>query len=270
MVQRLKVKILGCGCSTGVPRIDGYWGACNPDDPRNRRSRCSAWFGVYDGFDESRMTSVVVDTAPDFREQILRGKISKLDAILWTHDHADQTHGLDDMRAFTFAQGRPIDGYMDQTTFETLTERFGYVFNGKFGYPAVCNPFVIPEHGSLWNIGGEGGDLPIVTFDQEHGPIRSVGYRFGDVAYSSDVSDIPEASFEALYGLKVWIVDALRYKPHPTHAHLERALSWVEKFKPERTILTNLHQDMDYETLKNQLPAHVEPAVDQLTLDVKL
>ncbi len=270
MSQVLKIRILGCGCSTGVPRIDGYWGACDPNDPRNRRSRCSAWFGLYDDARPERVTSVVVDTAPDFREQMVKAGVTAIDSILWTHDHADQAHGLDDMRAYTFAKSKPINGYMDHATHKTLTERFGYVFTGNLGYPPVCEPHIIPAHGVPWSISGEGGVLPVLTFDQEHGPIRSVGYRFGDVAYSSDVSHIPETSFDALYGLKVWIVDALRYKPHPTHSHLDRTLGWVEKFRPERTILTNLHQDMDFEALKNQLPAHVEPAVDQMCIELSL
>lgn len=267
MSKTLTVKILGSGCSTGVPRVDGYWGACDPENPKNRRSRCSAWFGLSDG---ERLTSVVIDTAPDFREQMIRAALPHIDAILWTHDHADQTHGLDDMRAFTFARGRPIDGYMDEATYATLTHRFGYVFEGNLGYPPVCEPHHLPPHGTQWSISGEGGDLPVITFDQAHGPIRSVGYRIGDIAYSSDISDLPEESFEALKGLKVWIVDALRYKPHPTHSHLERTLRWIERVNPERAILTNLHQDMDYQALKAILPAGVEPAYDQLAVKVSL
>ena len=267
MAKTLTVRILGSGCSTGVPRVDGYWGACDPQNPKNRRSRCSAWFGLSD---DNGLTSVVIDTAPDFREQMIRAAVPHIDAILWTHDHADQTHGLDDMRAFTFARGRPIDGYMDEATHATLTGRFGYVFKGNLGYPPVCVPHLIPHHGTPWSISGEGGGMPVVTFDQAHGPIRSVGYRIGDIAYSSDISDMPEDSFDALQGLKVWIVDALRYKPHPTHSHLEKTLGWVERVKPERAILTNLHQDMDYEALKAILPAGVEPGFDQMEVKVLL
>lgn len=267
MTRTLTVRILGSGCSTGVPRVDGYWGACDPQNPKNRRSRCSAWFGLSDGHG---LTSAVIDTAPDFREQMIRAAVPHIDAILWTHDHADQTHGLDDMRAFTFARERPIDGYMDETTYATLTGRFGYVFKGNLGYPPVCQPHRIPPHGTPWRISGEGGEMPIMTFDQAHGPIRSVGYRIGDVAYSSDISDMPEQSFEALGGLKLWIVDALRYKPHPTHSHLEQTLSWIERFRPERAILTNLHQDMDYDALTAILPENVEPAYDQMEVEILL
>ena len=261
MNRVLKVRVLGCGCSTGVPRIDGYWGACDPSNPKNRRTRCSAWFGVCDG---DRMTSVAVDTAPEFREQMVRAGVHRLDAVLWTHDHADQVHGIDDMRAYTFAAHQMIDGYMDIATRETLRARFGYIFEGKMGYPPVCREHLIPPHGTPWQVEGEGGALPILTFDQEHGPIRSIGYRIGNVAYSSDMSHIPESSYPALQGLDLWIVDAMRRKPHPTHSHLEATLELIARLRPRRAVLTNLHQEMDYEALKAELPAGVEPAYDQM------
>ncbi|MDV6329375.1 MBL fold metallo-hydrolase [Asticcacaulis sp. 201] len=270
MSQTLIVKILGCGCSTGVPRIDGYWGACDPTNAKNRRSRCSAWFGLHDDATPDALTSVVVDTSPEFRSQMIAAGVESIDAVLWTHDHADQCHGIDDMRAYTFALGRPIDGYFDAATRETLETRFKYVFTGNLGYPPVCEPHLIPPHGQIWQIKGAGGAMPVVTFDQIHGPIRSVGYRIGDVAYSSDVSDVPEHSFDALKNLKVWIVDCLRYKPHPTHSHLEKTLRWIKRVKPERAILTNLHQDIDYDALARILPPGVEPAYDQLELKVSL
>jgi len=268
MSPKLRVRILGSGCSTGVPRIDGYWGACDPENPRNRRTRCAMWIGLYDG--EDRYTSVVVDTAPEFREQMIRADVRKLDAVLWTHDHADQTHGIDDMRAYTFGREGLLAGYADAATLTTLRSRFGYVFEGKYGYPPICQGNIIPPHGTPWSIAGEGGSLPVLTFDQAHGPIRSVGYRFGPVAYSSDVSDIPEESFAALCGLKVWIVDALRLRPHPTHAHLDLAIAWAQRVQPELTILTNLHQDMDYEILKSRLPANIVPAYDQMEVQLEL
>jgi phosphoribosyl 1,2-cyclic phosphate phosphodiesterase len=267
MTQTLTVRILGSGCSTGVPRIDGYWGACDPANPKNRRTRCSAWFGLSDGIG---LTSVVIDTSPEFREQMIRARVPHIDAILWTHDHADQTHGLDDMRAYTFAREHKIDGYMDEATYQSLSRRFAYIFTGNHGYPPICNPRHIPAHGEAWGVSGAGGYLAVTTFDQAHGPIRSVGYRLGDVAYSSDISGLPEESLEALKDLNVWIVDCLRYKPHPTHAHLEKTLGWIERIKPERAILTNLHQDMDYEALKAILPSHVEPAYDQMEIQIVL
>lgn len=268
MSRRLSVTILGSGCSTGVPRIDGYWGACDPKNPKNRRSRCSAWFAAYDG--DSAPTSLLIDTSPDLRHQALAAGIPHLDAVLWTHDHADQTHGIDDLRAFTFAGDEPLKGYMDAVTQETLMGRFSYIFEGRQFYPPLCQPHLIPPHGEVWYVDGPGGKVPVRTFDQAHGPIRSVGYRIGDIAYSSDISDLPEDSFAALTGLKLWIVDALRLKPHPTHSHLDKTLEWIEKVRPERAILTNLHQDLDYAVLAEQLPAHIEPAYDQLSVTVDL
>ncbi|MFT3996563.1 MAG: MBL fold metallo-hydrolase, partial [Asticcacaulis sp.] len=153
---------------------------------------------------------------------------------------------------------------------ETLSQRFGYVFTGKFGYPPICDQRALPPFGREFTLDGEGGAVRVVTFDQEHGPIRSVGYRIGDVAYSSDISGLPEDSFDILSGVKVWIVDALRYAPHPTHAHLALALEWIARVKPERAILTNLHQDMDYEELRAQLPDGVEPAYDQMIIETTI
>ena len=270
MSRKLRVTILGSGCSTGVPRVDGYWGACDPNNPKNRRSRCSAWVAAYDDTTPEKLTSIMIDTSPDLRHQVIAAGVPKVDAVLWTHDHADQTHGIDDLRAFIFGRQAPIDGYMDQPTHDTLMSRFRYAFRGNQGYPPVYTDNLIPPHGTKWEIRGEGGNIPIWTFDQQHGPIRSVGYRLGDIAYSSDVSDIPEESFEALSGLKLWIVDALRHTPHPTHAHLEKSLEWIARVKPDHAVLTNLHQDLDYDALRAILPANVEPAFDQLTLEVAL
>ncbi len=270
MSRKLRITLLGSGCSTGVPRVDGYWGACDPENPKNRRSRCSAWLAGWDQATPEKVTSVMIDTAPECREQILRAGVPHVDAVLWTHDHADQAHGIDDLRAFIFARNAPIDGYMDEATHKTLMSRFGYAFRGNLGYPPVYTDHLIPAHGTAWSVSGEGGSLPVVTFDQAHGPIRSVGYRVGDIAYSSDISDLPEDSFAALDGLKVWVVDCLRYKPHPTHSHLEKTLAWIDRLKPDHAILTNLHQDMDYNALKAVLPANVEPAFDQLSIEVSL
>lgn len=269
-MKRLQVTILGSGCSTGVPRADGYWGQCDPANPKNRRSRCSAWLSLSDETAPGKSTSVVIDTAPDFREQAIRAGISHVDAVLWTHDHADQTHGLDDLRPFIFARGRPIDGYMDDATHATLIERFRYSFKGNQGYPPVYNGLRIPSHGVPWQVEGEGGALPVVTFDQEHGPIRSVGYKVGNFAYSSDLNGLPEASFAALEGLDLWVVDCLRHHPHPTHSHMAQTLEWIARLRPRHAVLTNLHQDLDYETLRRQLPANIEPAYDQMRLQLNI
>lgn len=266
----LEITVLGCGSSGGVPRADGDWGDCDPENPKNLRSRCSMLVRRK-GVSAERETTVVVDTSPDFRLQSALAGVKRLDAVLLTHDHADQVHGLDDVRAFFIRQrGVRIDCHMDAATHDTMMRRFGYIFEGEGGYPAICEPRPIPPHGRAWTIDGPSGAIPVVTFDQDHGGVRSVGYRFGGVAYSSDVVDLDEAAFEALAGLDVWIVDALRRRPHPTHAHLERTLEWIARAKPRRAILTNMHIDLDYETLLRELPAGVEPAYDGLRLEHQL
>ena len=262
----LEFTILGCGSSGGVPRPDGDWGACDPAEPKNRRRRCSLLVRRK-GEDVARETTIVVDTSPDLREQAIDAKVRRIDAVLFTHDHADQAHGIDDLRAFFLRQRARIPTHMDAETFASLSNRFGYIFEPANAYPSICEPHVIPDHGVSWQVRGPSGAIPVVTFDQDHGNIRSVGYRFGDVAYSPDVRAIPEASFAALEGLDLWIVDALRFTPHPTHAHLERTLGWIERVKPRRAVLTNLHIDMDYNYLRRQLPAGVEPAYDGMVLE---
>lgn len=262
--MRLKATILGCGSSGGVPRIGGGWGACDPNEPRNRRSRCSLLV-------EQAKTRVLVDTSPDLREQLLRAGAGTLDAVLYTHDHADQTHGIDDLRVIAGNMHRRIDAYMDARTAQTITSRFGYCFKTPPGsaYPPILNlkplaPFVPVR------IDGGGDALEVLPFDQAHGDISSLGFRFGPLAYSSDVSDLPEASFEALRGVECWILDALRYRPHPTHIHVERALEWIARVGPKRAILTNLHTDLDYRTLARELPAGVEPAHDGMVIELEM
>jgi phosphoribosyl 1,2-cyclic phosphate phosphodiesterase len=262
----LEVTILGCGSSGGVPRADGDWGACDPAHPRNRRSRCSLLVRRRGGGAE-RETTVLVDASPDLRLQTAGAGARRLDAVLLTHDHADQVHGIDDVRAFFIRQRARIDCWMDPATEASMRRRFGYIFQGEDGYPAICTPRSIPGHGEPWLIDGPSGPIPVRGFDQDHGSVRSVGYRFGAVAYSSDVVGLDEAAFDALSGLEVWIVDALRYRPHPTHAHLELTLQWIARVRPARAILTNLHIDMDYETLRSELPDNVEPAFDGLRLE---
>lgn len=264
MSGELEFTILGCGSSGGVPRADGDWGACDPAEPKNRRSRCSLL--VRRKADSGPQTTIVVDTSPDFREQAICAGVKRLDAILFTHDHADQAHGIDDVRAFFLRQRARIPTWMDAATFASLSNRFGYIFEPVGGYPAICEPHVIPAHGDRWEVQGPYGAVPVTTFDMDHGEIRSVGYRFGNVAYSPDVRDLPEESFEALRDLDVWIVDALRWTPHPTHAHVEKTLGWIERVNPRRAILTNLHIDLDFNALARDLPSGVEPAFDGLML----
>ena len=269
MSGELEITILGSGSSGGVPRADGDWGDCDPHEPKNQRSRCSLLVRRLGEGAEHEKT-VLVDTSPDLRSQTAAAGAKRLDAVLLTHDHADQTHGIDDIRAFFIRQRARIPTYMDEVTTASMMRRFGYVFDGEGGYPGIAERHVLPAHGEAWHIDGPSGAIPVVTFDQDHGGIRSVGYRFGDVAYSSDVVHLDDHAFAALHGLDVWIVDALRWRPHPTHAHVERALEWIERVRPRRAILTNMHIDLDYNDLKRKLPKGVEPAFDGLRLKHQL
>ncbi len=270
MSPSLEVVILGSGSSGGVPRADGAWGACDPANPLNRRSRCSLMVRRTSEEGPERQTTVVVDASPEFRIQTAAAGTRRLDALLMTHDHADQAHGIDDIRAFALTQRARIACWMDQATRASLLRRFGYIFAGEGYYPAIADIHDLPAHGAKWSVQGPSGPIPVVTFDQDHGGVRSVGYRFGGLAYSSDVVDLAEPAFEALEGLDVWIVDALRYTPHPTHAHVDRALEWIARVRPRRAILTNLHIDLDYDALTGRLPPGVEPAYDGMTLTIPL
>ncbi len=267
MSGTLEVVILGSGSSGGVPRADGEWGACDPSNPKNFRTRCSL---LVRRLGEGAQTSVLVDTSPELRIQTARAGVKRVDAVLLSHDHADQVHGLDDVRAFYLRQQARIPCFMDPATRRTMKQRFGYIFEGEGGYPAICDDRPLPPHGEAWAVEGPSGAIPIVTFDQDHGGVRSVGYRFGGVAYSSDVVGLDEAAFAALADLDVWIVDTLRYRPHPTHAHLDLALEWIDRVRPRRAILTNLHIDLDFDTLAAELPAGVEPAYDGLSFEHEL
>ena len=270
MTARLEVTVLGCGSSAGVPRADGNWGACDPANPRNVRSRCSLAVRRLSEEGPERQTTLVVDAAPEFRLQTAAAGARRLDGLLLTHDHADQCHGIDDIRAFALGQHRRIDCWMDDVTRASLEHRFRYLFHGEELYPAIAEARTTPPHGAAWEIDGPSGAIPVTTFDQGHGPIRSLGYRFGNMAYSSDVVDLPEASFSALESLDVWIVDALRYAPHPTHAHVDKTLAWIERVKPKRAILTNMHIDLDFAELARRLPSDVEPAYDGMRFSVEM
>ncbi|HTK34975.1 MAG TPA: MBL fold metallo-hydrolase [Caulobacteraceae bacterium] len=268
-MSALEFTILGCGSSGGSPRADGNWGACDPSEPKNLRTRCSLLVRRTGPAEPGAWTTVLVDTAPDLRLQTAAAGVKRVDAVLFTHDHADQTHGIDDLRAFYLRHGVRIPCHMDEATSLQLHARFGYVFRSQGGYPAICEAVDLPAYGRPFAIDGPSGSIPVVGFDQDHGEIRSVGFRFGDVAYSSDVVGFPEASFEALKGLDTWIVDALRDTPHPTHAHVAMTLEWIARVKPRRAILTNLHIDLDYATLRRRLPPGVEPAYDQMRFVVE-
>lgn len=274
MSASLEVTILGCGSSSGVPRVGGPdgkgdWGACDPSNPKNRRRRCSILVRRGDIGGE---TSVLVDTAPDLREQLLSAHVSRLDAVLITHDHADQLHGIDDLRAVAYGMRARIDVYSDQATIDAARARFGYCFDTPegSGYPPILATRHIPEPFRDFEIDGLGGRITVGTFWQQHGRIRSLGFRFGSIAYSSDVNALDEEAFCSLEGVDCWIVDALRYTPHPTHANVATALEWIARVKPRRAILTNLHIDLDYKALRCELPPGVEPAYDGMVVSAAL
>lgn len=268
MTGSLEFTILGSGSSGGVPRADGDWGDCDPAEPKNHRSRCSLLVRRKGEGGPSHETTVVVDTSPDFRLQAVAAGVRRVDAALFTHDHADQAHGIDDLRPFFLNQRVRIPAYMDTATREGLLTRFGYVFHSQGGYPAICEPRLIPPLGVDFEVDGPSGAIPVRTFDVDHGEIRAVGYRFGGVAYTPDVRAIPDGGWADLDDLDVWIVDALRWKPHPTHAHVELALDWIARAKPRRAILTNLHIDLDFNALAARLPPGVEPGYDGLRFEL--
>jgi phosphoribosyl 1,2-cyclic phosphate phosphodiesterase len=266
----LEVRILGCGSSGGVPRLgEGtpYWGACDPANPKNRRSRCSVLVTERGAHGETRL---LVDTAPDLREQLLAANIGRLDAVLITHDHADQLHGMDDLRVITLNMKHRLDLWSDRRGLEGVMKKFGYCFETPPGsdYPPILNAHEIPEPFAPFELTGPGGAVPVLGFGQSHGRIRSLGYRFGPLAYSPDVDGLDDEAFAALEGVECWIVDALRYAPHPSHAHLARTLEWIARVRPKRAILTNMHVDMDFDRLARELPPGVEPAYDGMIVTV--
>lgn len=257
-------RILGCGSSPGVPRIGGDWGVCDPQNPKNRRRRASLLITQRDT-ETGGITRVLVDTGPDLREQMLDSGVDWVDGVVYTHAHADHIHGIDDLRSFVINRRKRVDIHADVPTLARLNEAFGYCFKTPEGssYPPILNAHLI-EAGTPVTIDGPGGRVTLMPYIQQHGDINSLGFRVGDVAYSPDVSRLDERSTQYLTGLKVWIVDALRYKPHPSHFSVDEALEWVEKLRPTRTILTHMHVDLDYATLAGELPAGVEPAYDGL------
>jgi phosphoribosyl 1,2-cyclic phosphate phosphodiesterase len=267
----LEIRILGCGSSGGVPRLGGegeggYWGICDPANPKNRRSRCSLLLRQKTPQGETR---VLVDTAPDLRQQLLDARIGRLDGVLISHAHADQLHGMDDLRVLVVAnKGARIDVWTDRRTLTEVMRKFDYCFVQPAGsdYPTILNAHEIPEPFAPFAIPGPGGALGVRAFGQRHGSIRSLGFRFGGLAYSPDVDALDADAFAALEDLDCWIVDALRPTPHPSHAHLGRTLEWIARVRPRRAILTNMHVDMDYETLVRQLPPGIEPAHDGMTI----
>jgi len=270
MSTSTRVTVLGSGSSGGVPRVGGDWGACDPAEPRNRRRRCSMliqqWQGAMGA--PADATAVLIDTSPDLREQLLDAAVTHLDGVLYTHAHADQAHGIDDLRALAYHMRRRIPVWLDAPTRADLHPRFQYCFEGAGGYPAILKEMEPLVAGVPVTVRGPGGDFTALPLAQDHGGGPSLGFRFGAIGYSNDVVALPEESLAALLGLKLWFVDTLRETPHPTHSHLAQSLGWIERLRPERSILTNLHVDMDYRSLSARLPRGVELAYDGMTIDL--
>ncbi|WP_073055514.1 MBL fold metallo-hydrolase [Kaistia soli] len=268
--ERIRITILGCGASPGTPRIGNDWGACDPSEPKNRRTRASI---LIDGFrgDSPYPTRVLVDTGPDVRNQLLEARVDRLDAVLYTHPHADHTHGIDDLRSFWLDSRKLVPVHTDDSTQERLEEAFGYCFKTPAGgsYPPILGRQRIVA-GERFSVDGPGGRLAILPFRQVHGDIDSLGFKIGDFAYSSDVSALPDETLPHLQQLSLWIVDALRWRPHPSHFSVDESIAWHDRLRPRRTIFTHMHGDLDYRTLVAMLPGDIEPAFDGMVIDLSL
>lgn len=269
MGLRRQFTILGCGSSPGVPRITGEWGACDPNNPRNRRLRAALLIEQI-GPDGGR-TTAVIDTGPDFREQMVRAKVRGIDAVLYTHAHADHLHGIDDLRGFVIENGRRVPIWADTFTMERIRAGFGYCVESPPGsnYPPIVKPMVIHDLQPVV-IDGAGGPMIFTPFLQHHGSIHSLGFRIGDFAYCTDVSDFPSESLDRLKDLDVLVIDALQYKFHPSHLSLEQSLDWISRTAPKRAVLTHMHIPLDYETVMRETPEHVEPGYDGLRIEIEV
>ena len=261
-MARLTFTVLGCGSSGGVPRLGGDWGDCDPANPKNRRRRCSL---LVTRETAAGLTRVLIDTSPDMRDQLLDAGVGQLDGVIYTHSHADHMHGIDDLRQVVFNLRRRLPVWADGPTQEALLSRFGYAFIQPEGSPY---PPILDLHSITGpvTVHGDGGPVTLTPFRAEHGSMDALGFRIGPLAYLPDAVEIPPESWPVLQGLDCWIVDALRRKPHPTHAHLALALDWINRVRPTRAVLTNMHIDLDYETLRAELPSHIAPAYDGMTL----
>jgi len=250
--------ILGCGSSMGVPRADGFWGSCDKNNKKNYRTRSSALISRGNN-------NVLIDTSPDLRFQLLKNKIKNLSSVLYTHLHADQTHGINDLRVFFLNNKKKIDIYADKKTLKYLKKNFSYSFKNRFGYPAIA------KANKLKNIFSLGSGNQLISFEAikvKHGKINSIGYIFNNSAYIADCNELSKPNIERLKNLKYFIIDCLRLKSHPSHFCFDEVLSILKEIKPKNTILTNLHSDLDYNILLKKSPINVKPAFDGLKIQL--
>jgi len=265
-MAELKLTILGCGSSGGVPRIGGHWGDCDPANPKNARRRCSLLVERIEG---DLTTRVLIDTSPDLRAQLLDAGVGWLDGVVYTHQHADHTHGLDDLRIVVMNRRERLPVWADGATAASLMSRFGYAFEQPewSTYPPILEmnnisgPFQVP---------GPAGAIAFDPFSVVHGAILSLGFRFHDIAYLPDVSRMPDDGWAKVENLRLWILDALRREPHPTHIHYAQSLDWIARMRPEQAILTNMHIDLDHDTVAAETPDHIRPAYDGLTVSFEI
>ncbi|AQX30683.1 MBL fold metallo-hydrolase [Bartonella schoenbuchensis] len=269
MFDCYRFTILGCGSSPGVPRPNGYWGACDANNPKNKRYRTSL---LVERIDKSgKKTTVVIDTGPDFRSQMIKSHVNYLDAAVYTHPHADHVHGIDDLRSYALAQKCLIDIYANAFTLKYLNESFGYCFQTPKGsnYSPILKAHLINEN-SKFTIQGQGGAITFNTHLQFHGAINSLGFRIGNVAYCTDVNQFPVEALQNLMDLDVLIIDSLQFKPHPSHFSVDQALHWIKYLKPKRAILTHMDNSLDYNDVLNYVPPNVEPAYQGLTFETNV
>lgn len=265
-MAELRFTILGCGSSGGVPRLGGHWGDCDPKNSKNARRRCAL---LVQRITEQGTTTVLIDTSPDMRQQLLDADIGSLDGVIWTHGHADHVHGIDDLRMIVFNTRQRLPVWADGDTQNDLFSRFGYAFvqPKDSPYPPILDMHTI--NGDV-TITGAGGALTFTPIKVNHGSIDALGFRIADLVYMPDVAQIPDASWPLLQNLDCWVLDALRRSPHPTHSHLSQSLEWIDRVGPKRAVLTNMHIDLDYQTLANETPAHITPAFDGMTISYPL
>lgn len=254
----MRVTILGCGASEGTPLLTGHWGDCDPTNPKNKRTRASIAV-------EKEGTLLIVDTSPDLRTQWLREGLDVPSAVFYTHDHADHTHGINDLRPFTYRTKQPTPVYSNKATLDSIKRRFHYAFPSEGEVPDIYRAFLTAHEleGPL-----QIGSIKVTPFEQDHGYMTSMGYRFDNIAYSTDVIRLDDKAFEVLEGIDVWIVDCVDRQPRASHSHLENTLRWIERAKPKRAYLTHMNFHMDYDSLLEELPAGVMPAYDGLVIDL--